>query len=62
MEDWFFGYQFLNGANPTLIRRCNEVPPSLAVTEETVAASMEGGASLREEMEVTKEILASWRS
>lgn len=51
-EDWFFGHQFLNGANPTLIRRCTEIPSNLAVSEETVAASLGGGASLTQEMEV----------
>ncbi|XP_078145094.1 polyunsaturated fatty acid lipoxygenase ALOX15B-like [Centroberyx gerrardi] len=50
-EDCFFGQQFLNGANPTLIRRCTEVPPNLAITEETVRASLGGGASLQQEME-----------
>ncbi|KAE8277400.1 Arachidonate 8S-lipoxygenase [Larimichthys crocea] len=52
MEDWFFGHQFLNGANPTLIRRCTEIPPNMAVTEETVGASLGGGASLCQEMEL----------
>ncbi|KAK9532101.1 hypothetical protein VZT92_009504 [Zoarces viviparus] len=50
-EDWFFAHQFLNGANPTLIRRCTEIPPNMSVTEETVEASLEGGASLSLEME-----------
>ncbi|XP_070845516.1 hydroperoxide isomerase ALOXE3-like [Chaetodon trifascialis] len=50
-EDWFFGYQFLNGANPTLIRRCTEIPPNMAVTEETVGASLGGGISLSQEVE-----------
>ncbi|KAF3701603.1 Hydroperoxide isomerase ALOXE3 [Channa argus] len=50
-EDWFFGHQFLNGANPTLIRRCTEIPPNLAVTEEMMGAFLEGGGSLSQEME-----------
>ncbi|KAM3877470.1 polyunsaturated fatty acid lipoxygenase ALOX15B-like [Diretmus argenteus] len=51
-EDCFFGYQFLNGINPTLIRRCTEVPPNFAVNEETLHGLLEGGASLQEEMEL----------
>ncbi|XP_067341241.1 polyunsaturated fatty acid lipoxygenase ALOX15B-like isoform X2 [Channa argus] len=50
-EDWFFGHQFLNGANPTLIRRCTEIPPNLAVTEGMMGAFLEGGGSLSQEME-----------
>ncbi|KAM6902322.1 polyunsaturated fatty acid lipoxygenase ALOX15B-like [Xenentodon cancila] len=60
-EDWFFGYQFLNGANPTLICRCTEIPANLAVTEETVGVSMEGGASLRDEMEKGNIFLVDYR-
>ncbi|XP_044030744.1 polyunsaturated fatty acid lipoxygenase ALOX15B-like isoform X3 [Siniperca chuatsi] len=60
-EDWFFGHQFLNGANPTLIRRCTEIPPNMAVTEETVRASLEGGASLSQEMERGNMFVADYR-
>ncbi|XP_041825974.1 polyunsaturated fatty acid lipoxygenase ALOX15B-like [Melanotaenia boesemani] len=60
-EDWFFGYQFLNGANPTLIRRCTELPPNLAVTEEMVGASLGGGASLSEEMERGNVFMVDYR-
>ncbi|XP_027138042.1 arachidonate 15-lipoxygenase B [Larimichthys crocea] len=61
MEDWFFGHQFLNGANPTLIRRCTEIPPNMAVTEETVGASLGGGASLCQEMERGNMFLVDYR-
>lgn len=35
-EDWFFGYQVLNGVNPMLIRRCSALPGNLPVTDEMV--------------------------
>ncbi|XP_029025821.1 polyunsaturated fatty acid lipoxygenase ALOX15B-like isoform X2 [Betta splendens] len=59
-DDWFFGHQFLNGANPTLIRRCTNIPANLAVTEEMVEASLEGGVSLRQEMETGNVFLVDY--
>nr|XP_033781050.1 arachidonate 12-lipoxygenase, 12S-type [Geotrypetes seraphini] len=50
-EDWFFGYQFLNGANPTLIRRCSQIPRKLPITEKMVAPSLEDSTSLRQELQ-----------
>lgn len=47
-DDAFFGYQFLNGLNPMLIRRCSSLPENFPVTEETV--KLEGGAELSQEM------------
>ncbi|XP_061586510.1 polyunsaturated fatty acid lipoxygenase ALOX15B-like [Cololabis saira] len=35
-EDSFFGYQFLNGANPTLIRRISSLPSNFPVTDNMV--------------------------
>uniref|UniRef100_A0A667XQV3 Lipoxygenase domain-containing protein n=1 Tax=Myripristis murdjan TaxID=586833 RepID=A0A667XQV3_9TELE len=60
-DDWFFGQQFLNGANPTLIRRCSELPSNMAVTEEMVRSSLEGGASLQQEMERGNIFLVDYR-
>ncbi|XP_038624734.1 polyunsaturated fatty acid lipoxygenase ALOX12-like [Tachyglossus aculeatus] len=34
-EDEIFGYQFLNGANPTLVRRCVRLPSRLDLPPET---------------------------
>ncbi|GAA6214827.1 arachidonate 12-lipoxygenase, 12R-type-like [Lates japonicus] len=48
-EDAFFGYQFLNGVNPILIRRCTVLPDNFPVTDDMVF--LHGESSLAEEME-----------
>ncbi|XP_029966798.1 hydroperoxide isomerase ALOXE3-like [Salarias fasciatus] len=48
--DEFFGYQFLNGTNPSVIKRCSELPPNFPVTEEMVKPFLQEGSSLKEEM------------
>lgn len=40
-EDAFFGYQFLNGVNPMLIRRCTALPGNFPVTDKMVQCSLE---------------------
>ncbi|KAK1138167.1 hydroperoxide isomerase ALOXE3-like [Acipenser oxyrinchus oxyrinchus] len=50
--DSFFGYQFLNGCNPYVIRQCKTPPPNLAVTPEMVQPSLPACTSLPQEMEV----------
>ncbi|XP_024863224.1 hydroperoxide isomerase ALOXE3 [Kryptolebias marmoratus] len=50
-EDDFFGFQFLNGTNPNVIRRCSKLPPNFPVTEEMVTPFLESGSTLRKEME-----------
>uniref|UniRef100_A0A671X1P7 Lipoxygenase domain-containing protein n=1 Tax=Sparus aurata TaxID=8175 RepID=A0A671X1P7_SPAAU len=47
-EDAFFGYQFLNGVNPMLIRRCTTLPSNFPVTDGMVF--LRGQSSLKEEM------------
>uniref|UniRef100_A0A6I8NYB5 Arachidonate 15-lipoxygenase type B n=1 Tax=Ornithorhynchus anatinus TaxID=9258 RepID=A0A6I8NYB5_ORNAN len=44
-EDEFFTWQFLNGLNPILIRRCSQLPPYLPVTDAMVAPFLGGGTS-----------------
>uniref|UniRef100_A0A287DB02 Arachidonate 5-lipoxygenase n=1 Tax=Ictidomys tridecemlineatus TaxID=43179 RepID=A0A287DB02_ICTTR len=50
-EDLMFGYQFLNGCNPVLIRRCSELPEKLPVTTEMVECSLERQLSLEQEVQ-----------
>ncbi|XP_058468854.1 hydroperoxide isomerase ALOXE3-like [Solea solea] len=49
-EDDFYGYQFLNGNNPNMIKRCSELPENFPVTQEMVKPFLEKGTSLQEEM------------
>ncbi|XP_060947566.1 hydroperoxide isomerase ALOXE3-like isoform X2 [Limanda limanda] len=49
-EDDFYGSQFLNGINPTLIKRCSELPRNFPVTEEMVKPFLAEGSSLRREI------------
>lgn len=51
-EDDFFGYQFLNGINPNMIKKCTELPPNFPVTEETVKPFLAENSSLKKEIEV----------
>ncbi|XP_037620549.1 polyunsaturated fatty acid lipoxygenase ALOX15B-like [Sebastes umbrosus] len=39
-EDAFFGYQYLNGVNPMLIRRCSALPENFPVTDDAVSLSL----------------------
>ncbi|XP_076144219.1 polyunsaturated fatty acid lipoxygenase ALOX15B-like [Alosa pseudoharengus] len=48
-EDEFFGYQFLNGLNPMVIKRCSKLPGNFPVTEEMVKHYMRG-CTLEQEM------------
>uniref|UniRef100_A0A3B4X0M6 Hydroperoxide isomerase ALOXE3-like n=1 Tax=Seriola lalandi dorsalis TaxID=1841481 RepID=A0A3B4X0M6_SERLL len=50
-EDDFYGYQFLNGINPNVIKKCSELPPNFPVTEEMVKPFLDKGSSLQKEME-----------
>uniref|UniRef100_A0A8C8B7P4 Lipoxygenase domain-containing protein n=1 Tax=Otus sunia TaxID=257818 RepID=A0A8C8B7P4_9STRI len=59
-EDDFFGYQFLNGNNPIVIRRCTALPPKFPVTPEMVAPSLGGGTHLAKEMEEGRVFLVDY--
>ncbi|MBN3277354.1 LOXE3 isomerase, partial [Polyodon spathula] len=49
-EDDFFGYQYLNGTNPVLIKQCKQIPANFPVTNHMVSGFLESN-SLQEEME-----------
>ncbi|XP_047432477.1 arachidonate 12-lipoxygenase, 12S-type [Mugil cephalus] len=49
-EDRFFGYQCLNGSNPRMIRRCNQLPENFPVTPNMVQKSMAARTNLDKEL------------
>ncbi|KAA0702511.1 Arachidonate 5-lipoxygenase [Triplophysa tibetana] len=55
MEDWntdyMFGYQFLNGCNPVMIRKCVNLPEKFPVTYEMVEGFLQRGLTLQQELE-----------
>uniref|UniRef100_A0A8C9ZDH5 Uncharacterized protein n=1 Tax=Sander lucioperca TaxID=283035 RepID=A0A8C9ZDH5_SANLU len=58
-EDAFFGYQYLNGVNPMLIRRCSALPDNFPVADDMVFLHDQG--SLRKEMERGKIFLCDYK-
>nr|XP_008538138.1 PREDICTED: arachidonate 12-lipoxygenase, 12R-type [Equus przewalskii] len=60
-EDSFFGYQYLNGINPGLLRRCTRIPDKFPVTEDMVAPFLGEGTCLQAELEKGNIYLADYR-
>lgn len=52
-EDWYFGYQCLNGCNPLLLRQTRLLPPNLAVTSDMLRPFLPEGSSLELELQVS---------
>ncbi|KAL7872509.1 hypothetical protein SRHO_G00074920 [Serrasalmus rhombeus] len=48
--DEFFGYQFLNGLNPMIIKRCSKLPEKFPVTNEMVKSFLPDTSTLESEM------------
>ncbi|XP_051499848.1 hydroperoxide isomerase ALOXE3-like, partial [Apus apus] len=59
-EDEFFGYQYLNGNNPILLRRCRALPPNFPVTSSLVAPALGGDTSLEQELEAGRVFLVDY--
>ncbi|KAK7910307.1 hypothetical protein WMY93_014991 [Mugilogobius chulae] len=49
-EDWFFGYQCLNGCNPRMIQQCKQLPDKFPVTADMVQSSMGHKTNLDKEL------------
>ncbi|KAM8746561.1 arachidonate 12-lipoxygenase, 12S-type [Acanthopagrus schlegelii] len=49
-EDWFFGYQCMNGSNPRMIKRCKKLPENFPVTPNMVQSSMAPRTDLDKEL------------
>ncbi|XP_072588156.1 arachidonate 12-lipoxygenase, 12R-type isoform X2 [Vulpes vulpes] len=60
-EDSFFGYQYLNGINPGLLRRCTQIPDKFPVTNDMVAPFLGEGTCLQAELEKGNIYLADYR-
>ncbi|XP_020489030.2 polyunsaturated fatty acid lipoxygenase ALOX15B [Labrus bergylta] len=50
-EDWYFGYQCLNGCNPLLLRQTSILPPNLSVTPDMLRPFLPDCSSLEQELQ-----------
>ncbi|XP_056408595.1 hydroperoxide isomerase ALOXE3-like [Hyla sarda] len=60
-EDSFFGYQYLNGVNPGLIRKCEKLSENFPVSNSMVAASLGTSTDLTEELKNGNIFLADYK-
>ncbi|XP_065806307.1 arachidonate 12-lipoxygenase, 12S-type [Labrus bergylta] len=49
-DDWFFGYQCMNGSNPRMIQRCKKLPENFPITANMVQSSMSPRTHLDREL------------
>uniref|UniRef100_A0A8C5AC21 Uncharacterized protein n=1 Tax=Gadus morhua TaxID=8049 RepID=A0A8C5AC21_GADMO len=61
-DDAFYGYQFLNGVHPSIIRNCPLMPSNFPVTEEMVQPFLEPGTSLQQEIQKGNLFLCDYKS
>ncbi|XP_069001797.1 hydroperoxide isomerase ALOXE3 [Embiotoca jacksoni] len=50
-DDWYFGYQCLNGSNPLLLRQTRLLPANLSVTSDMLRPFLPGDSSLEQELQ-----------
>ncbi|XP_012809820.2 hydroperoxide isomerase ALOXE3 [Xenopus tropicalis] len=60
-EDTFFGYQFLNGPNPVMIKGCLRIPDNFPVADVTVSATMGPSTNLQTELQNRNIFLADYK-
>ncbi|XP_020775833.2 polyunsaturated fatty acid lipoxygenase ALOX8-like [Boleophthalmus pectinirostris] len=60
-EDTFFGYQFLNGVNPNVIKRCSKLPSNFPVTNWMVKSFLARGSFLQREIEMGNMFISDYK-
>ncbi|XP_078525154.1 hydroperoxide isomerase ALOXE3-like isoform X2 [Lissotriton helveticus] len=60
-EDTFFGYQFLNGVDPMLIKRCDKIPNNFPVTDSMVHSILEPNTTLEMELQRGKIFIVDYK-
>ncbi|XP_078525501.1 hydroperoxide isomerase ALOXE3-like [Lissotriton helveticus] len=60
-EDAFFGYQFLNGVDPTMIKKCNKIPDNFPVTDSMLANILGPETNLAVELQRGKIFVADFK-